>query len=178
MSLRRLLAVSLVLCAVPLALPAQAQAARCPSANVGGRTIGWVELDGDRTPIKSVSYPAGGVLDPPASNQVAGLSARHRSLLATAGTSVLTWHVRYGEGCPGSLNPIMAKPVGSDFSLVDASGRSIRYVISEKVTVPKGDYDPSWFRTNGPRQVTLFTCTDFKRGEYRKTMAIIATPAD
>lgn len=159
-----------------LVAPTTAGAAECPPASVGGKPVGWVELDGVRTPITRVTYPAGGVLDPPPSNQVVGMSARHRPLLASSGTTVLTWHVRFGAGCPGSLNPIMSKPLGATFRLTDAKGDSREYRIVERRAVPKGDYDPSWFRTNGSPQVTLFTCTDLKNGAFRKTLAIIAAP--
>ena len=162
---------------ITLAAPTPATAAECPPASVGGKPVGWVELDGVRTPITRVNYPAGGVLDPPPSNQVVGLSARHRALLSATGTTVLTWHVRFGNGCPGTLNPIIDAPVGSEFTLTDSKSRSRTYVITEKHTVPKGRYDPAWFRSNGSPQVTLFTCTDLRQGVYRKTFAIIATPA-
>jgi hypothetical protein len=163
---------------ITLAAPTTATAAECPPASVGGKPVGWVELDGVRTPITRVNYPAGGVLDPPPSNQVVGLSARHRALLSATGTTVLTWHVRFGAGCPGTLNLIMAKPLGATFRLSDAKGESREYRIVERRVVPKGDYDPAWFRVNGAPQVTLFTCTDYRNGAYRKTLAIIATPVD
>lgn len=174
---RRALIVLAAISLVQLTLPITAEGAGCPSAEVGGPTVGWIDTGSARAPIKRVTYPAGGVLDPPASNQVVGMSVRHRPLLSEQGTTVLTWHVRFGNGCPGTLNPIIDAPVGSEFTLTDSKSRSRTYVITEKHTVPKGRYDPAWFRSNGSPQVTLFTCTDLRQGVYRKTFAIIATPA-
>lgn len=172
---RVLIAVVAVSLAV-IAAPTAAQARQCPSASVGGASVGDVTLDGKRVPIKVVHYPAGGVLDPPASAAVVGISARHRALLSKSGTTVLTWHVRFGAGCDGALNHLMDKPIGSTFTLSDVKGRSREYAISERHSVPKGEYDPAWFRVTGDPQVLLFTCTGLKNGKYRKTMAIIAMP--
>lgn len=154
-----------------------AQARECPPASAGGgRTIGWIKFDDVRVPLKEVSYPAGGVLDPPPTNRAAGLSARHRGLLATQGTSVITWHVRFGPGCKGTLNPILRRPVGSRFDIVTAGGVRRTYQLVDRKVVRRGRYQPAWFRTLGPRQVALFTCSDLRNGVYRRTTALFAEP--
>lgn len=155
---------------------APAQAAACPSVSVGGPAVGWVTTDGAQVPIKPVTYPAGGELDPPASALVAGVSMRHRPLLSKSGTTVLTWHVRYGKGCDGALNDLMTAPIGERFSIAKNGGGTIHYAITERVVVPKGAYRPEWFQLDGSPQVAMFTCTGLKNGTYTKTMAIIAEP--
>lgn len=153
-----------------------AQAANCPSANVGGPAVGWITLDGTRVPIKPVSYPPGGELDPPASALVAGVSKLHKPLLASSGTTVLTWHVRYGKGCDGALNGLMTAPIGTTFTVEKANGKTQAYAISNRTTVPKGAYRPEWFSQEGDPRLALFTCTGLKNGKYTKTMAIFAEP--
>ena len=164
---------SLLITLVP-ALPAHAKS--CPSAALGGAPVGWVELDGVSVPVKAVNYPAGGQFDPPASNQVVGLSARHRPLLSKQGTTVLSWHVRYGVGCDGLLNPLMTKPLGSTFVVKNIKGQAETYKIFNRVTVAKGAYRPEWFQLDGDPRIALFTCTDLRQGKYRKTMGIFAKP--
>lgn len=156
--------------------PPAVSAAQCPSEAAGGAPVGWIKVDDVRVPIKPVSYPAGGELAPPKSNKVVGVSTRHRPLLALSGTTVLTWHVRYGPGCYGSLNPLLDKPVGSTFTIVKKDGAAQDYRIVSEKTVPVGKYKAEWFRTDGPAQVSLFTCNDYRNGKFRKTTAIIAVP--
>jgi hypothetical protein len=173
------LGLALVACLVATVLQAPSvSASPCPSDSVGGKPVGWIEVDGTKVPIKPVSYPAGGELAPPRSNKVVGLSTRHRGLFASSGTTVLTWHVRYGEGCYGTLNPLLDKPEGSTFTVTDKSGVSKQYVITGQKTVPKGRYQPEWFRDQGSPQLSLFTCSDLRQGKYRKTTAIFAVPVD
>lgn len=165
------------LAAVVLHAPS-AEAKSCPSESIGGSPVGWIQVDDTKVPIKAVSYPAGGDLAPPATNKVAGVSTRHRPLLATQGTTVITWHVRYGEGCYGTLNPLLDKPVGSTFTITKKGGASEEYRITGQKTVMKGRYQPEWFRTQGSPQVSLFTCSDLKQGKFRKTTAIFAVPVE
>lgn len=153
-----------------------AVAAGCPSASVGGQAVGWITVGNARVPIKPVTYPAGGELDPPASALVAGVSKRHRPLLASQGTTVLTWHVRYGKGCEGALNGLMTVPVGTTFTVEKADGRKQEFAVTDRVTVPKGAYQPEWFTLEGDPRLALFTCTGLKNGKYTKTMAIFAEP--
>ena len=155
---------------------ATVHAVGCPSASLGGAPVGWIDVDNVRVPIKAVNYPAGGQFDPPASNLVAGLSMRHRPLLAKQGTTVLSWHVRYGVGCDGLLNPLMTNPIGSTFTIENAKGASKQYRVTDRQTVNKGAYRPEWFQLEGDPRVALFTCTDLKQGKYRKTMVIFAEP--
>lgn len=157
-----------------MALPAAATS--CPPATVGGPAVGWITVDGDRVPIKTVTYPAGGQLDPPASALVAGVSKRHKPLLAASGTTVLTWHVRYGKGCEGALNGLMTAPIGTSFTVEKAGGEAKTYAITDRTTVPKGDYQAEWFSQEGDPRIALFTCTGLKKGRFTKTMAIFAEP--
>ncbi len=148
----------------------------CPSSEVGGEPIAWITADGVTVPIKRVTYPAGGVLAPPASAKVAGLSARHAGLDAKRGTSVLTWHVRYGPGCDGDLNVLLGKRPGDTFTIRTVDGGSTTYRIDREVTVPKGRYPGAWFDQSGPHRLALFTCNDLRRGKFTKTTAIFAAP--
>lgn len=160
----------------PLVTAPPASAASCPPASVGGPAVGWLEVDGARVPLKNVTYPAGGVLNPPATALAAGVSTRHRPLLAESGSTVIAWHVRYGRGCFGALNPLLDATMGSTFDIVTASGGRQTYRLVERTAVKRGQYEPQWFRTNGPAQVSLFTCTDLRNGRFAKTMALIAEP--
>lgn len=161
-----------------LAFAPHAEAARCPSEAVGGSPIGWVEFDGKKVPIKPVTYPAGGTLAPPNSAKVAGLSKRHRPLLAGQGTTVLAWHVRYGQGCYGALNDLLSKPLGSTFTVTKRGGGSRVYQITDRKAVVKGRYRPEWFRIQGSPQLSMFTCSDLRNGKFRKTTALFAVPVD
>lgn len=148
----------------------------CPSPLVGGEPIAWITANGVTVPITRVSYPRGGVLEPPPTNQAAGVSARHASLDSTMGTSVLTWHVRYGPGCDGALNGLLRMREGDTFTIRTKAGTT-RYEISGRADVAKGDYRPSWFGQAGPHRLSLFTCSDLRNGEFTKTTAIFAKPA-
>ena len=162
---------------VPLAFGAPAHAAKCPPASVGGKTIGWIEFDDVKVPLKDTDYPPGGELDPPPSNKVAGVSEQHQGLLSTIGTTVVAWHVRYGKGCKGTLNPLLRKEAGDTFDIVTRSGERQTYELTEKTKVKRGRYSPDWFRLHGAPQVTLFTCSDLRKGKYRNTRVLVAVPA-
>ena len=165
------------LVAVALALGVSpTQAKTCPSDRVGGKTIGWIEFDDVKVPLKSVTYPAGGALDPPASAEVAGVSTRHQPLLARQGSTVIAWHVRYGKGCSGALNPLLNREMGSTFDIVTRNGDRQEYRLVDKEKVKRGRYKPEWFRTNGAPQVSLFTCSDLTDGKFRTTTALFAEP--
>jgi hypothetical protein len=153
-----------------------AGAGQCPSSAVGGKAIGWIEFDDVRVPIKPVNAPAGGELDPPATAKAAGVTRQHQPLLAGEGTTVIAWHVRYGPGCDGTLNPLLAKAKGSTFDIVTAAGKRQTYALTSRSTVPRGRYRPEWFRSNGDPQVALFTCADPRGGKYQKTTALFAVP--
>jgi hypothetical protein len=151
-------------------------ASPCPSSKIGGKPVGWIEFDGIKVPLKSVNAPAGGELDPPATAEAGGVSRQHQPLLAAEGTTVIAWHVRFGMGCNGSLNPLLAKSTGSTFDIVTAQGQRQTYTLTTKVTVPRGKYRPEWFRSNGSPQMALFTCADPQGGKYQKTTALFAEP--
>lgn len=89
---------------------------------------------------------------------------------------MITWHVRFGPGCKGTLNPILRRPVGSRFDIVTAGGVRRTYQLVDRQVVRRGRYQPAWFRTLGPRQVALFTCSDLRNGVYRRTTALFAEP--
>ena len=153
-----------------------AQARTCPPASVGGPTVAVMTVGGKAVPVKRVTFRNGGALVPPATNQAAGISARHAPLGARRGATVITWHVRFGEGCDGSLNALTRMPIGSTFT-VGATGKVARtYQITSRVTVPKGQLRRSWFRTGGPHRLVMITCADLSGGVFRGTMAIVAAP--
>lgn len=161
-----------------LGLAPAAHATNCPPSTVGGKTIGWVEFDDVRVPIKKTDYPAGGELDPPASNKVAGMSTRHQGLLSNVGSTVIAWHVRYGKGCNGTLNPILKKSEGDTFDIVTASGDRRTYELVDRETVKRGNYRNDWFRLHGDPQVTLFTCSDLRNGKFERTRVLVGVPVD
>lgn len=148
----------------------------CPNSAVGGPAIGTVRVNGVSVPIKPMSYPAGGTLEPPASNRVVGLSTRHAPLNARSGTSVLAWHVRYGPGCDGDLNTLLDEPIGSTFTVAAHGAVPVTYRITDRVTVPKGHYPASWFYQSGPHRLALFTCGGLVNGVFTTTVATFAEP--
>lgn len=150
--------------------------AKCPSSSLGGRTVGRVRFDGISVPVKSTSYRRGGVFAPAPSAKIAGVSTRHQPLNATEGTTFIGWHVRYGAGCYGTLNPLIAKPVGYQFTTTDATGQATVWEITERHLINKGDQRRAWFTLNGPRQLVMATCAGFKNGKFRKNYVIIAKP--
>lgn len=166
-----------LLSSVSTGLATPSHADKCPPASVGGKPAGWIEFDNVRVPLKDTDYPPGGELDPPPSNKVAGLSERHQGLLSNQGTTVIAWHVRYGKGCNGTLNPILDKKAGDTFEIVTRSGERQTYELTERTKVKRGRYAPEWFRLHGSPQVTLFTCSDLRKGKYRNTQVLVAVPA-
>ena len=48
--------------------------------------------------------------------------------------------------------------------------------LTDKTKVKRGKYEPEWFRLHGAPQVTLFTCSDLKKGKYRSTQVLVAVP--
>lgn len=115
-----------------------------------------------------------GVLTPPPTNVVAGLSRDHAGITAAWGTSVIAWHVRFGRGCPGSLNDLLSAPVGTEITVRRNEGEPRTYRITERRTVPKGRYDVEWFRQHGPHRLALFSCADPEGGTFRKNVVILA----
>ena len=152
------------------------RASTCPSPTVGGKPTAWITLGGRTIPVKNIALAADGSLTPPASNLVAGLSTDHAALGAKVGTSVISWHVRYGSGCDGALNSLLTAPVGTTFTVKPRNGAPIEYRITEQLTVPKGTIERKWFSANGPHRLTLLTCNGLKNGEFTQTTFIGAEP--
>ncbi|CAB4914349.1 unannotated protein [freshwater metagenome] len=150
--------------------------ATCPSPTVGGKPTAWITLGGRTIPVKNIALAADGSLTPPASNLVAGLSTDHAALGAKVGTSVISWHVRYGSGCDGALNSLLTAPVGTTFTVKPRNGAPIEYRITEQLTVPKGTIERKWFSAEGPHRLTLLTCNGLKNGEFTQTTYIGAEP--
>jgi sortase (surface protein transpeptidase) len=138
--------------------------------------VAFVSLKGKNVPVKAISFRTGGVLDPPATNQAAGISTRNAPLSAKKGVTVITWHVRYGPGCNGTLNPLMTMAMGSTFTVAAVGKRATTYQITGRETVAKSGLKRSWFSNEGPHRMVLFTCTDYRGGVFHKTMAVIASP--
>jgi len=155
---------------------AAVRSSHCPPASVGGDPVGSLTIGDAVVPIVPVTYPAGGLLTPPPTNRAIGLSTRHKSLFAAQGTSVLTWHVRYGQGCPGTANALLAAPVGSTFQIAGRDGVPRSFRIDARDVVPLGEYPKRWFVQSGPHRLALFTCTDLRDGVFHKTVAIFASP--
>ena len=160
---------------IPLNAPA-AHAAKCPPASVGGPSVGSVQVGDVSVPLKRVRYRDGGPLHPPASNQNAGISTVNAPIGADEGTSVITWHIRYGQGCPGTLNDLVTLPVGSTFSVRMKNKPPMEYVITERTEVRKGRYKAAWFRPDGPHRLALFTCGDLRDGVFQSTIVTFADP--
>lgn len=155
---------------------APAEARSCPPSSVGGKTVAVMKVRGKTVPVKRVTFRNGGALLPPATNQAAGISVRNARLNAKRGSTVITWHVRYGVGCNGTLNALITMPIGSTFT-VGAVGKTPKtYQISKRVSVPKGRLKRAWFRSTGRHRLVMLTCDDYAGGVFRRTMAIIAKP--
>lgn len=169
-----------------LLLPALSPAARaevdplpavCPPASVGGPAVGRISVAGVTVPIKMVSMTVDGALEAAGSNVIASVVSDYQGLDAKRGTTVLLWHSRYGLGCDGALNVFFARRVGTAFTVMNARGVPRRYVIRATATVLKGDYKAAWFRTDGPRQLTLVTCTGLVNDVFTQNYVITAVPA-
>ena len=174
--MRRVAAVVALALAGSLLTVAPAEARTCPPASTGGPTVAEVKVGKRTVPVKRVTFRNGGVLNPPATNLAAGLSARNQKLSAKKGASVITWHVRYGPGCDGALNSLITLPMGSTFT-VGAVGKTPRwYKIVKRETVPKGKLKRSWFSHGGRKRIVLITCADYAGGVFRRTMGITAIP--
>ncbi len=153
-----------------------ANAASCKLVKPKGKTVGQIQVGSVKMPIKSFSYPAGGIMEPQKSTLMAAASARHMPLSSTMGTSVVVWHVDYA-GCVNALNALTLKAVGYTFKVTDEKGSSTSYKIEKKMVVKKGNYKESWFNLIGPRKLLLATCTgSFKNGHYTDNSVIIASP--
>lgn len=154
-----------------------AEAANCPPSSIGGPAVAQMNVRGKNVLVKRVTFRNGGVLLPPATNLAAGISARNAPLSAKKGSTIITWHVRYGVGCDGILNPLITMPIGTTFT-INAVGKPAKtYQIAYRESVLKGHLKRSWFRTTGRHRLVLITCDDLNGGVFRRTMAIVAIPA-
>ena len=174
--MKRLLAIAAMALLPGLITAPAAEAADCPPASVGGKTIAVVTVDGTAVPVKAVTFVDGGALIPPATNKAAGISVRNRPLGSKKGASVIIWHVRYGPGCPGALNPLTTMPLGSTFTVEKVGRTPVTYQIAAREMVTKGIVKRSWFRNGGLRKLVLITCADLTGGVFRGTTAVIAVP--
>ena len=153
-----------------------AQAAKCPPSNQDGKTVAKLTMGKSNVEIKRVDYPKSGVLDPPKSPKFAGVSIRHQPLSSIEGSSLIVWHVSY-RGCPGKLNVLSEAPVKTMFFVTDEKGINTKYKIVKNVTIKVGQYNPDWFRLNGPRQLVFVTCAGkVVDGHHDKNQVVIATP--
>jgi hypothetical protein len=153
-----------------------ANAASCRPISTNTKTMGSMIADGISTVVKSASYPAGGVFDPPESPLAIGLSTRHQPLSASEGSSLLVWHVNY-NGCQGKINFITKKKVGYKFTMIDELANLREYQISSIQTVPVKKYKAEWFRLSGQRQLVFVTCAGkVVKGHHTQNLVIIATP--
>jgi hypothetical protein len=174
--MKRPVAVAVTTLLLGLIAPAPAQARDCPPASVGGRTVAVVTVEGRTVPVKAVTFVDGGPLNPPETNQAAGISVRNKPLGAKRGSSVIIWHVRYGPGCPGALNRLTTLPLGSTFTVATVGRAATTYEIAAREMVTKGTVKRSWFRNRGLRKLVLITCADLSGGVFRGTTAVIAVP--
>lgn len=162
--------------AAMLVMPIQSAEAACVPVKASGKTIGEIKVGSIEMPIKSFTYPAGGVMEPQKSVEMAALSRRHMPLDSTMGTSVLLWHVNF-NGCVNPLNTLTNKNVGFKFQVKGENTGVISYKITNIYRVKKGNYKQSWFNLIGPRQLLLATCGGaFSNGHYQENVVIIAKP--
>jgi hypothetical protein len=154
----------------------QANADPCPSDRVGRGFGGYVQAAGARVPIRMVRPDAQGALSPPDSHRVAGLSTAHAQLDAAEGTSVLTWHRRFGSGCWGSLNGLVDAPMGTVITIDIPGAEPRQFRLSQRATVPRDRIRRAWTRAYGPHRLLLVTCTDFRDGAFQRTVAMLAEP--
>lgn len=159
-----------------LVAAAPAEARTCPSASIGGPAVAHIKVRGRTVPVKSVTFRNGGTLLPPATNKAAGISKRNQPLRAKKGTTIITWHVRYGQGCNGTLNRVLKMPIGATFTVAEVGKPAKTFRITQNVTVPKSGLKTRWFRRSGPHRLVLLTCADLTGGVFRKTQVVIAAP--
>lgn len=178
--LNRLFAICVMVCAGAIlnvsAFATGTQAAECPPSTIGGPSVGSVRVGDISVPLKRVRYRNGGPLHPPASNQNAGISIMNATIGAEEGTSVITWHIRYGPGCPGTLNELATLPPGSTFAVRMKGQQAVEYSITTRTEVRKGRYKAAWFRSDGKHRLALFTCGDFRDGVFQSTIVTLAEP--
>jgi hypothetical protein len=159
------------------ALAPTASAAKCPSGKSDGKTIGTIKYSSISVPVKSVTYPVSGELNPPVSPSVAGVSARHNPLSAKVGSSIIVWHIS-NKGCNGKLNPIVKSKKGAKVTITDENGAKRNYKVTDNLSIPIGSYKAKWFRLDGVRQLVFVTCGGkVVNKRFTRNLVVIAVPA-
>lgn len=101
---------------------------------------------------------------------------------AAGGASVFAGHVNW-RGATGPFAELWADRVGGDVTIVDSSGKTWRYRVSQLVTVHKNDLPAradDLFGQSGPHRVVLVTCGGRWVGGsdgYEENRVVIADPA-
>lgn len=166
----------LSMCAVNAEAVEIPERTNCPPSSIGGPAVAHIDFQGVRTPLKEISRSIDGALAPPATNSAAGIDQDAVPLSAAQGTAVIAWHVRFGPGCRGSLNPLSIAPLGARFSITRRGGVPVEYVITGRDAAPSDHLPQRWFRLRGEFRVGLFTCGDLQAGRFRSTVATFAEP--
>lgn len=177
---KTLAVITISICAIAVTITSfefsNAAPAKCIPVKPNGKTIGRINVSDISLPIKNFIYPEGGKMEPQGSTLMAAVSLRHMPLSSTIGSSVIVWHRDY-KGCSNELNIFLKRQVGSTFTIKDENNEIKTYKVSKKLVVDKGGYKASWFRTIGPRQLVLVTCTGpFRNGHYEQNFVLIAEP--
>ncbi|MEU4517169.1 class F sortase [Amycolatopsis sp. NPDC024027] len=104
------------------------------------------------------------------------------SLDAAGGASVFAGHVNW-RGATGPFAELWTERIGTEVTIVDSSGKTWRYRISQLVTVHKSDLAARadyLFGPSGPHRVVLVTCGGRWVGGsdgYEENRVVIADPA-
>ncbi|WP_410572767.1 class F sortase [Amycolatopsis sp. cmx-4-61] len=104
------------------------------------------------------------------------------SLDAASGASVFAGHVNW-RGATGPFAELWSARIGAEVTIVDSSGKTWRYRISQLVTVHKSDLPARadyLFGPSGPHRVVLVTCGGRWVGGsdgYEENRVVIADPA-
>lgn len=177
---RSLLTLAVAATACGLLMPAALAGALAPRAcqppDIAAPVVATIEVSGRSTPLVAVRYKHGGVLKPPPTHRAGGITGK--PVGAPSGTTIIAWHVRYGEGCDGRLNTLATAPVGTRFTLQATGGEPVTLEITGRKVVKQGNYKPAWFRPGGPYQVTLLTCDDYIGRNTVATFAVPLEPVD
>ncbi|MFJ7212352.1 class F sortase [Amycolatopsis sp. NPDC098790] len=101
---------------------------------------------------------------------------------AAGGASVFAGHVNW-RGATGPFAELWNEKIGGEVTIVDTSGKTWRYLISQLVTVHKDDLPAradDLFGQSGPHRVVLVTCGGRWVGGsdgYEENRVVIADPA-
>jgi hypothetical protein len=101
---------------------------------------------------------------------------------AAGGASVFAGHINW-RGATGPFAELWTAPIGGEVTVVDGSGKTWRYRISQLVTVHKDELPAradDLFGQSGPHRVVLVTCGGRWVGGsdgYEENRVVIADPA-